>query len=151
MAQRTFSADLSKFGVTVDKRMTSLIRQTALGLLDDLQATNPVDTGWSRASWQLTLNKRGTGVWSYKGSWVPGHSWKGNKPPHGAAISIPQQKEHLRALVWTDKVFLTNNVPYVTGDSPSGQLSIEARYGFIAAAMARARVSLYAIAMRLAK
>lgn len=144
MTQRSFSADLAKFGVLVDKRCTALIRQTALGTLDDLHNHNPVDSGWSRASWQVSINKAATGVYSYyTGSWVSGNRPAGNKPPHGTAMNFPQQKDLLPALKYSDKVYFTNNVPYIG--------FVEDKYKFIAGVMHRTKTSLYAIAGRLAK
>lgn len=150
---RSFSADLSKFGETVDKRMTKLIRMAALDLLKNLQATNPVDSGWSRGSWQISVNKRETGVYSfYSGSWVGGSDWHGNKPPRGTHMDVPAQKDHLPALRWTDRVYVFNAVPYVVGSGPNaGDISIEQRTGFIAKAMAEARVVLSQIAKSLAR
>lgn len=146
MTQTSFSADLSKFGVAVDKRLTRLIRQTALGTLKDLQEHNPVLTGWSRGSWQISINKNAGGVYSYyRGSWVSGTSPKGNRPnPRlGQVMSIPEQKEHLSALKWSDRIIFTNNVPYIG--------YVEEKTGFIQAVIGRARTSLYTIAGELSK
>jgi len=151
MTQRSFSADLSKFGVTVDKRCTKLIRQLALETLDSFHKLNPACSGWSRASWQVTLNAPGTGVWSRQGGWVAGNSWKDNKPPMYAAIPWPDQKEKLRALTWKDKVYFTNHVPYINSNTPWGQASVEQRYGVMAKTMAEARANLATLALSMAK
>lgn len=146
MTTRSFSADLSRFGVTVDKRMTSLIRQAALNLLDNLHAYAPVDSGWLRGSWAMTLNVPSSEIYSYgRGSWAVMSSkyWFDDKPKRGMAMRPPQQKDPLPALRWTDKVYFTNNVPY------SGK--IENRYRYVHKCMMTTKKELGAIARRLAK
>lgn len=131
MSYRSFSADLSRFGVTVDKRCTAAIRQAALTALETVQGKmHPVDSGWSRGSWQLSVNSPGTGVYSYySGGWVRGNKARGNKPPKGTGMPIPAQPRALPALRWSDKVYLSNNVPYIgIVERRAGMLAFTVRY-----------------------
>lgn len=144
MTYRSFSADLSRFGVTVDKRCTAAIRKAALTALETVQERNPVDTGWSRGSWLLSVNTPGKGVYSWRlGTWVSNNRPRGNKPPKGVTMGIPAQPKHLEALRWNDRVYLSNNVPYVG--------FVEARAGMLAYAIRFTARKLERLAFEMAK
>lgn len=129
---RSLSADLSRFGQVVDKRMTAVVRQAGLTLLEEVQRDNPVKSGWSRASWQLLVNDSRKGVWSMLSrSWVPYAAPlpRGLRPPRTAAIDIPVRPK-IPAITWRDTMYVTNGTPYIG--------ILEERDGFVARAIARA-------------
>lgn len=100
------SVNLKEFALAVDafakKDVPQLVeqftRRVALQLLDDIVHPWPVDTGHSRANWQVTLDTPATGV-------VEGVDKDGGATIAKGAAVIGQLKAY-------GKVWLSNNLPY---------------------------------------
>jgi hypothetical protein len=143
MTYRTLSADLAKFGVTVDKRKTKCIREAAIAAFDYVRRHNPVNSGWSRASWTIGITKPKPRVWSHgSNSFVEGMDWHGNKPAIGSAIAEPPM-EFFPSLRWDDKIYISNFVWYVG--------FVEAKHGMLAGAIENAKLRLAIVARSMAK
>lgn len=132
---RSFSTDMMKLTDETTRRIVEVVKAGADSLISDVESGNPVDSGWSRASWQVSVSGPGTGVYSFgAGRFTPAgqHSPKGNKPPKGAAIPSPAStRKVLKGYKPGDRVFLTNNVPYIG--------ILEGKHGFVKAAVQRAQ------------
>jgi len=138
---RSFSTSLDKFAVEAEGRVgkiMTMMADNAEGLINDVQEGNPVDSGWSRASWRLSKTGPKDEVYSYRtGGFTAGHAAKGNKPPRGAAVAVPSRRG-LGRLTYGDRIYLYSAVPY------SGLL--EEKHGFVKATLQRAvrRIKVYA-------
>lgn len=147
MTYRSFSANIDKFAYGVKGKVGAAMTKLAEFGITDLQAHNIVDSGWSRASWQVSVSAPAPGVYDHRtgGFTASTSSPKGGiKPPRGAAIAIPKRKD-LRKLTWDDRIYFTNNVGYVQGFPQA----LEERTSFIKATMQRVRRQLDRIAREL--
>ena len=61
--KRTFSTDIQVFGESLKGRCDILLRSTVLNLMQDLHDEQmPVETGWLRSSFMVTVNAPGVGT-----------------------------------------------------------------------------------------
>ena len=98
--KRTFSTDIQVFGESLKGRCDILLRSTVLNLMQDLHDEQmPVETGWLRSSFMVTVNAPGVGT---NPSTRPGK--------HDPVLPIPQLP--LPQMQFGDTVYVTNNVPY---------------------------------------
>ena len=141
--RRSFKASFENFGVVVQQRGTSLFHMLAQELKTDVQVHNPVDSGFTRASWKLTINKPETGVFNYRtGRFTRTNVSRKLRPPSGAQIPIPNVPK-IGSIKIGDRIHLTNNVDYIK--------FIEERVLFVKAAMQRLRRHMIKIAKELNK
>jgi hypothetical protein len=127
----------------------TLLNELAEFTITELQKENLVDSGWSRANWQLTVTHAANNVYDWRsGRFGPGpaNGKGGYKPPKGSAIAVPTRSA-LPKLRWNDRVYVTNNVDYMQGFTKS----LEQRTHFIALTMAKTKSRLAIIAKGLKK
>lgn len=100
-----FELSVQKFVETMGLNFRSVIRDVAIELRDRVMRGNPVDTGRSRDSWQLTVGSPST--------WAPALPWHSDDrrgknwppPPPDAALA--------QFIDGTKPIFLVSNVFYV--------------------------------------
>lgn len=145
---RSFSTEVEAFAQLSKRRLNTVFTEVAQNMLRHVHesSTYNIDTGWSRASWILSVGAKAEGVYSYKTGWFTAHSttWRDNKPPRGAKVSPPDPvKQTLKNVTLQDRIYLTNNVFYI------GKL--EEQVGMLAATAAFGRREITRIARSLNK
>lgn len=144
---RSFSAQVEAFEKLSKKRLTEVFSGVAVGMLREVHRHSVVLTGWSRASWIISVGSKAKGVYSYTTGKFTTNSttWRGNKPPKGSKIDPPPapESQKLRDIKLTDRIYLTNNVFYI-GD-------LEREHGMLAAAAAFGRREVARIAREINK
>ena len=96
--KRSFTSKIESFNKDVAERMDEVCRECAQFLLLDVQSYWPVDSGWSRASWMISLDPDEDRVYE-------------PRPRRGSRMPAPYQ--NMPDIRWGDRVFLSNSVPYV--------------------------------------
>lgn len=110
--RRSFQSQIEDFGKVVHARMDEICFNTATFLLNEVQNLPewPVWTGWSRASWFITLDSDSD--YTYQPRPRPKAVYSGGKQhPPLSPIGIPGA--NIPDVRWGDKVHIMNNVPYV--------------------------------------
>lgn len=114
-------ARVSDFGSRFDLLAALVIKHATFDLWTDITRRNPVDTGRSRANWNVAINSMDTstrGLSHSAGSTAALHPFPG-----------------LAALRGTDTVHITNNLPYI--QALEGGHSKQAPNGFVQLAVDR--------------
>lgn len=102
---RQFRVDLRKFAKSLDIKIETVMRRTALGIFSGVVKRTPVDTGTARASWQLSMDKVSDDVVT-----VP----KGSKLSSTEATAMARrQLGRLKDVKAYDLIVISNNVPYI--------------------------------------
>jgi len=143
---RSFSAQVEAFEKLSKKRLTEVFSGVAVGMLREVHRHSVVLTGWSRASWIISVGSKARGVYSYStGKFTTNATtWRGNKPPKGVTVDPPApESQKLRNIKLTDRIYLTNNVFYIG--------TLEEKYGMLAAAAAFGRREVSRIAREINK
>lgn len=97
----SFKADLKKFADETETRYEDLIRWVALTLWDKITDKNPVDTGRSRASWNLAVGS-------------PDPSVPPQQESGASTIAAPPRpKIPKSALEQGSPIFVTSNLDYI--------------------------------------
>lgn len=124
----SFKGDLAKFAEAVDKTKAEATRMIVLELHEEFTIGNPVDTGYSRANWNVTIAAPST---TPRGARPAKGAAKGEQPLAFPAVDL----SIVKAIDGKEKVFVTNPVDYVRflEDGSSEQ----APSGFIAIGIAR--------------
>ena len=139
--KRSFSASIKAFEDLTVKKLDHLLHYIAASALRSVKAGNPVDSGWSRASWVASLNVPKDVVFSAAtGGFVAGHGWRGNKPPRGSHTYANPKQPGIGRVTRRDKLIISNAVPYIK--------SVEERYGMAAAMKASIDRAIRAYAAR---
>lgn len=65
MTAQQFVVDIRRFREATTKQIETLVKATALELFGKIIVRNPVDTGYSRASWFASLNEEKPQQWGH--------------------------------------------------------------------------------------
>jgi hypothetical protein len=123
----SFKADLNRFAESIDKKVEAVIRQIVIELFNAITLHNPVDTGYSRSNWRVSVNEPDETV-----SVPPSDKARADTKNRTGWIEAPSlDLSILSNLQSTDSVFVTNSVDYVqyleegsSKQAPSGFLRI---------------------------
>ncbi len=91
---------LEQFAQKLDQQHSQVCRRVALGLYGRLLHKTPVDTGWARMHWMITINNPSVDS--------PGSAPAGTQPGTYPPPNLPRLAAQRVPYIW-----ITNNVPYI--------------------------------------
>jgi hypothetical protein len=94
----SFSLDLSAFASLTEKKMTTVVKKSFIGLSSDIIKDTPVLSGRLRANWQVGINKFDDSITE-------------NTDKTGAN-TIAKVKDETNSFKLGDIITLSNNLPY---------------------------------------
>lgn len=117
--RRSFQSQIKDFGAAIHARMDEICYNTSLTLLNEIQTMPewPVWTGWSRASWFITLDADSDYTYQPRPRPKPVYMMEKQHAPLNP-MGIPSA--NVPDVRWGDKVHIKNNVSYV-GHLPDGR------------------------------
>lgn len=109
---------LERKAKAIDKAASQTAVDTALAIVGDLAYKTPVDTSQALSNWQVTLDEPAS---AFIGPHYPGEL--GSTQRASAQETINRAKAVLAAKKPGQKIFITNNAPYIKrlNDGYSGQ------------------------------
>lgn len=121
-----FEVSVQAFVQALNLNFATVLKATAIELRNRIMRGNPVDTGRSRDSWQLTVGSPST--------WAPAKPWK-DTDTRGKNWPPPPPDAYLASLIDGKKpIFIVSNVDYVfwleqgsSGQAPLGFVRIAAQ------------------------
>lgn len=93
--------DIATRTVNVQKNVAGLVLKTALNIDNNLLRSTPVDTGWARANWQMTMDGPATGFVMTRETVTPD------------SLAPQMSMTRVAASYKQGDIWITNNVPYL--------------------------------------
>ena len=112
-----------KIADILTRRTTDLMRMATIEFYRQVSVSTPVDTGRARAGWFITVNSPSTEV----------------LPEGRYRLSLPQTVPS--AISVSDKIYITNNTPYIGKLNDGYSRQAPARFVELAAARIQAAIS----------
>ena len=103
---REFQGTLGKFKVEVKDQAEKMVRRTAFAVDKAVVMASPVDTGYFRANWQVTLEVPATGTVAH----IPGSN--GSSAASNTAKAMSQLGMVTKDYKLGQTIYIVNNVVY---------------------------------------
>lgn len=135
-----FANKMRQTAKNVDKNSTLLTKRVALRLVTELIQRTPIDTGYAKSNWIVSIN--GFQNWTRDAFALGVKGSTRNQNERGAIGDAEYKINMFQIVIGNESIYVSNNVPYIM-DLEAGKSKRQAPYGFVDASMIAAAMVIH--------